>query len=110
MIINYVKKDELGMSFIWSCRMEQMRKENSELTNRLTEAAMRVSEAEMAHEQERRASAQATPRASEPPVVLSNSRPSSPHSTGSAPRPCECSIVHETVQRTLAAWHDGQVL
>ncbi|KAK9862207.1 hypothetical protein WJX84_008668 [Apatococcus fuscideae] len=63
--------------------MEQMRQENSELTNRLTEAAMRASEAESAQLEGQTPSGQhasgSSLRTDDLPPISSGSRPSSPH-------------------------------
>lgn len=62
-----------------------MRQENSELTNRLTEAAMRASEAEAAHQQDRERASHATPQLDDPLLNSPGSRPSSPHANGCGP-------------------------
>ena len=59
-----------------------MRQENSELTNRLTEAAMRASEAEAARQQDRERASQATPQHADPLLDSPGSRPSSPLANG----------------------------
>ena len=61
-----------------------MQTENSELTNRLTEAAMRASEAEAAQQQVRARASQAASAHDDPLLNSSGSRPSSPTANGSA--------------------------
>lgn len=64
------------------CSMEKMRTENSELTNRLTEAAMRASEAEAARLQHREHASQAASQHDDQALNSPGSRPSSPHANG----------------------------
>ncbi|KAK9822738.1 hypothetical protein WJX74_001660 [Apatococcus lobatus] len=66
--------------------MERMRTENLELTNRLTEAAMRASEAEAAHQQDAARAKQAATLHDDPLLNSSGSRPSSPLANGKVRR------------------------